>query len=133
MATRTGTVSGQRAARRGYWQAQVDAHRRSRQSQAAFCAQRGLRKGTFSFWKWKLKRDAGDAGVHEPPATVTPSFIPIRITAPAARRAVEPRPATPEGVEIELTLGSGRCLRVRGRVEPTWLLQVLRGLEAPGC
>jgi hypothetical protein len=125
-------VSGPRAERRGYWQAQVDAHRRSRQSQAAFCAQRGLRKGTFSFWKWKLKQGAG-TGAHEPPATATPSFIPIRITAPAAPRAVAPAPATSAGVEVELTLGPGRCLRVRGRVEPMWLVQVLRGLEAAGC
>jgi hypothetical protein len=132
MATRTWTVSGPRAERRGYWKAQIDAHRRSRQSQAAFCAQRGLRTGTFSFWKWKLKQGAG-GGAHEPPATITPPFIPIRITAPAARRAVEPAPVTSDGVEVELTLGPGRCLRVRGRVEPTWLAQVLRGLEAPGC
>ena len=131
MATRTWTVSGPRAERRGYWQAQIDAHRRSRQSQAAFCAQRGLRKGTFSFWKWKLKQGAG-AGAPEPPATVTPPFIPIRIT-PAAPRAVEPAAATSGGVEVELTLGPGRCLRVRGRVEPTWLVQVLRGLEAAEC
>ena len=132
MATRTWTVSGPRAERRGYWQAQVDAHRRSRQSQAAFCAQRGLRKGTFSFWKWKLKQGAG-AGAHEPPATVTPPFIPIRIPAPADRCAAEPPPPTCDGVEVELTLRPGRSLRVRGRVEPTWLVQVLRGLEAPGC
>ena len=62
-----------------------------------------------------------------------PPFIPIRITAPAAQRAVEPAPAATDGVEVELTLGPGRCLRLRGRVEPTWLVQVLRGLEAPGC
>lgn len=132
MATRTWTVAGPRAERRGYWQAQVEAHRRSRQSQAAFCAQRGLRKGTFSFWKWKLKQGAG-AGAHEPPATVTPPFIPIRIAAPAVQRAVEPAPAPRDGVEVELTLGLGRYLRVRGPVEPMWLVQVLRGLEAPGC
>jgi hypothetical protein len=132
MATRTWTVSGPRAARRGYWQAQIDAHRRSRQSQAAFCAQRGLRKGTFSFWKWKLKQSAG-AGAHEPPATGAPPFIPIRITAPAAGCAMEPPPATPDSVEIELMLRPGRCVRIRGRVDPTWLVQVVRGLEAPGC
>jgi hypothetical protein len=133
MATRTWTGSGPRAERRGFWQAQVEAHRRSRQSQAAFCAQRGLRKGTFSFWKWKLKQGAG-AGVQEAPATVTPPFIPVRmIPAPAAQRAVKPPPATRDGVEVELTLGLGRCLRVRGPVESMWLVQVLRGLEAPGC
>jgi hypothetical protein len=132
MATKTWTVSGRRAERRGYWQAQVDAHRRSRQSQAAFCAQRGLNKGTFSFWKWKLKQEAG-AGAHAPPAIVTPSFIPIRITAPRVTGTGEAMPAPADGVEIELTLGLNRCLRMRGRVDPVWLVQVLRGLEPRSC
>ena len=129
MATRTWVGSGLRSERRGYWQAQIEAHRRSGLSQVAFCARRGLRKGTFSFWKWKLKRDAG-TGAPAPPTIMTPAFIPIRMT---AAPAVEAARVTPAGVELELTLGLGRCLRVRGPVEPTWLVQVLRGLEAPGC
>jgi len=39
-------------------------------------------------------------------------------------------PATLAGVEIELALGPGRGLRVRGLVDPAWLVQVLRGIEA---
>jgi hypothetical protein len=132
MATRTRGVAGRRSERRGYWQAQIEAHRRSGLSQVAFCARHGLRKGTFSFWKWKLKRDAGKRGP-TPPTSMSPAFIPIRITASPEPRAGEAALVTPAGVEVELTLGLGRCLRVRGRVEPTWLVQVLRGLEAPGC
>jgi hypothetical protein len=45
---------------RRYWQAQVEAQRRSGLSQAAFCRRQGFPKGTFDFWKWKLTQEAGD-------------------------------------------------------------------------
>jgi hypothetical protein len=126
-----------RSARRAYWRRHVDAHRRSGLSQVAFCAQRGLRKGTLSFWKWKFAREARQASrrpdatgtPRTPPATVTPRFIPIHVAAPRAPRALAGPSTIPDGVEIELTLGPGRGLRVRGRVEPAWLVQVLRGIE----
>jgi hypothetical protein len=38
----------------------------------------------------------------------------------------------PDG-EVVIVLGRARRVRVRGRVDPTWLVQVLRGLEARGC
>jgi hypothetical protein len=132
MATRTRGGAGRRSERRSYWQAQIEAHHRSGLSQVAFCARHGLRTGTFSFWKWQLKRGAGTGG-HPPPTILTPAFIPIRVTTAPEPRGGEAARVTPAGVELELTLGLGRCLRVRGPVEPTWLVQVLRGLEAPGC
>jgi hypothetical protein len=55
-----GPASGSGA---GTAKSRIEAHRRRRQSLAAFCAQRGLRKRTFSFWKWKLKQEAL-AGIH---------------------------------------------------------------------
>ena len=55
-AGRAGPVSSPRRSR-AYWQAQVEAHQRSELSQIAFCRQRRLREGTFSFWKWKLTRE----------------------------------------------------------------------------
>ena len=131
----TRVVPAAGAARRRYWQAQVEAQRRSGLSQAAFCRRRGFPKGTFGFWKWKLRREAGrtpDRGVAlTPRPTGTPSFVPIQITAVQRPCAVEPVPA-PDG-EIEIALGDGRHVRMRGRVEPAWLVQVLRGLEAPRC
>jgi hypothetical protein len=134
MATRIRDMAGRRSARRGYWQAQIEAHRGSGLSQVAFCARHGLRKGTFSFWKWKLTRDAGPslgrAGSLATRAGTTPAFVPIQLAATegpgdAAARA-------PDG-EVEITLGRDRRVRVRGRVDPVWLVQVLHGLEAAGC
>jgi hypothetical protein len=123
-----------RSARRAYWRRQVDGHRRSGLSQVAFCAQRGLRKGTLSFWKWKFAREARQAprpdATGPPPAIVTPRFIPIHVAASRAPRAAAGPATTPDGVEIELTLGPRHALRVRGRVDPAWLVQVLRGIAA---
>lgn len=121
-----------RSARRAYWRRHVEAHRRSGLSQAAFCAQRGLRKGTLSFWKWKFAREARQAAGPDAtstlPAAATPRFIPIHVA--ASRAPYDGQSTTSDDIEIELTLGPGHGLRVRGRVEPAWLVQVLRGLEA---
>lgn len=131
----TGVGPATGSARRRYWQAQVEAQRRSGLSQAAFCRRRGFRKGTFGFWKWKLTREAdgdrrhGVALMTHP--TGPPSFVPIQIPPALGPRAREPV-RTPEG-EIEIAFGDGRSVRVRGCVDPAWLLQVLRGLEAPRC
>ena len=101
----------------------------------AFCRRRGLRKGTFSFWKWKVTHDAGArrgrrAALTLPP-TEGPTFVPIQITAPRAAAAVTaPRDG---GGEIEITLSHARLVRVRGPVDPAWLMAVLRGVEALGC
>ena len=127
----TGVVPAGGAARRRYWQAQVEAQRRSGLSQAAFCRRRGFPKGTFGFWKWKLRREAGRSphrGVAVTPRTIeTPSFVPIQITPIQEPRAVEPGP------EIEIAFGDGWCVRVRGRVDAAWLVQVVRGLEEKSC
>jgi hypothetical protein len=131
MATRIRGRAGPRSARRGYWQAQIEAHRGSGLSQVAFCARHGLRKGTFSFWKWKLTRDAGAGLGHAATrAGMPPAFVPIQITAGEGPcRAAVP---APDG-EVEITLGRDWRVRVRGCVDPAWLVQVLHGLEAPGC
>jgi hypothetical protein len=134
MATRVRGSAGPRSARRGYWQAQIEAHRGSGLSQVAFCARHGLRKGTFSFWKWKLTRDAGPSlgRVERRPtrAGTTPAFVPIQIT--AAESPGDAGARVPDG-EVEITLGRDRRVRVRGRVDPVWLVRVLHGLEASEC
>ncbi|MBI5628771.1 MAG: hypothetical protein HY953_07610 [Candidatus Rokubacteria bacterium] len=133
MATTTRVEPFPGSARRRYWRAQVEAHRPNGLSQAAFCARQDLRKGTFTFWKWKVTREAG-AGPGRGGALATrsaeaPAFVPIQITAGRAPRAAE---AAPDG-EVEIALGPDRCVRVRGRVDPAWLVQGLRGIEALGC
>jgi hypothetical protein len=134
MATTTRVVPATGSARR-YWQAQVEAQRRSGLSQAAFCRRRGFPKGTFGFWKWKLTHEAG-RGPNRRAAAVTrpsavPSFVPIQITSGQGPRIGEPVPV-PDG-EVEIAFADGRSVRVRGRVDAAWLVQVLRGIEAPPC
>jgi hypothetical protein len=134
MATGERAGSVPRSARRAYWRRQVDAHRRSGLSQVAFCAQRGLCKGTLSFWKWKFAREAGLASHRNltgPARTASaPPFVPVQLAALKSAREMPTPSATLAGVEIELALGSGRGLRVRGRVDAAWLVQVLRGIAA---
>ena len=129
-ADRGGRVSSRRRSQE-YWQGQVEAHRRSGLSQVAFCRRRGLRKGTFSFWKWKLTREAraGRGPAIAGRSAATSAFVPIQLAARPEPVAV----TAGAGGEIEITLGRDRCVRVRGPVDPTWLLAVLRGVEALGC
>jgi len=134
MATMNGTGPRRRSARRGYWQGQVEAQRRSGLSRALFCARRGLRPSTFSFWKWKLAHAARPGpGVAGPKRSVpTPAFVPVRVTSGPVPLGAAAGRLAPDG-EVVIVLGRARRVRVRGRVDPTWLVQVLRGLEARGC
>jgi hypothetical protein len=135
MARATTRVVPAMGSARRYWQAQVEAQRRSGLSQAAFCRRRGFPKGTFGFWKWKLTHEAGGGPGRRATVvtrrTVAPAFVPIQITPVQGPRTVEPVPVPDR--EIEIAFGDGRSMRVRGRVDPAWLVQVLRGLEAPRC
>jgi len=124
-------VSSLRQPRREHWRALLEAQRRSGLGLAAFCRRRGLRKGTLSFWKWKLAREA-EAGTGR---AAMASFVPIQLA------AVPPRPREPRATagmlaelgELEIALTDGRLVRVRGRVEPLWLAVVLRAIEAREC
>ena len=131
MTTRGGVpVSSPRQSRREHWRALLEAQQRSGLSLAAFCRRRDVRTGTLSFWKWKLAREAEAGAGRGTPA----AFVPIQLAVPP--RAQEPRaPAAPrvDLGEVEITLGAGRCVRVRGRVDPAWLAAVLREIEGRGC
>ena len=123
-------VSSPRQPRREHWRALLEAQRRSGLGLAAFCRRRGLRKGTLSFWKWKLAREVeASAG-----RGATASFVPIQITVPSRSREPGAPPATLADLgELEIALTDGRLVRVRGRVDPRWLAAVLREAEAREC
>ena len=133
-ARRAGPVSSPRRSRE-YWHAQVEAHRRSGLSQVAFCRRHGLRKGTFSFWKWKVTSTAGVGHGRRAALALRsaerPAFVPIQITAPRTTAGLTTR--RDGGGEIEITLGRDRLVRVRGPVDPAWLMAVLRGVAALEC
>jgi hypothetical protein len=90
MATARQAGSSARSGRRAYWQRQVEAHRRSGLTQADFCAQKGLRKGTLSFWKWKLAREARSAPRPDAPRPRRTRMRPVNPT--RGLRAIEEDP-----------------------------------------
>ena len=127
--TRAVAAPTARGSRRAYWRALLAAHRRSGLSLAAFCHQRDLRKGTLSFWRWKF---AQEAGVAAPPPPL--AFVPIQLASSrSSPDAAAPVAARDGAGELEIALGPGRCVRVRGQVDAAWLGQVLRAVEALGC
>jgi hypothetical protein len=93
---------------------------------------------TLSFWKWKLAREAGGgpgraADLPARPAA-PPTFVPIQLGSPRAPRAVGESTAERDGAgEVEIALGRRGLVRVHGRVDPAWLVAVVRGLEGLGC
>jgi hypothetical protein len=120
--------------RREYWRALVEEHRRSGLSLAEFCRQRGIPRGSLSCWKHKLSRERkpGTAAAPSPPGR--PVFVPVRIAPPRLPAlAADPKgPVRGDGA-LDIVLGRGRLVRVRGPVDVQWLGRVVQALEAGGC
>lgn len=123
--------------RREHWRALLEAQQRSGLNLAAFCRRRGLRKGTLSFWKWKLRHEAAVGGRRAAPAggrTGPVKFVPIQLTArPGASEPAPPAAPRAELTELEIALANGRLVRIRGGVALSQLAAVLRTVEALGC
>jgi hypothetical protein len=126
------------ASRRDYWRTLLEECHRSGLPQGEFCRRRGIPPGTLSCWKHKLAHECEPAAR---PAASDPirqaaraAFLPVRITAgrPPSTTAVTGT-LTAAGVEIEITLGHDRLVRVRGRVDPQWLRQAILTLGRLGC
>jgi hypothetical protein len=124
--------------RREYWRAVVEACRRSGLRQVEFCRRRGIPPGTLSFWKHTLSREGGP--VARPAASVAarraavPAFMPVRIASPRPLGVEATNgSSTAWAGEIEIAMGSGRLVRVRGRVDAACLRQVIRTLGSIRC
>ncbi len=129
--SRSVPVAAPVTSRREHWRTILDDWRRSGLRQTEFCQRRGIAPGTLAWWKHTLGREPGPALPLSPRPL---AFVPLRIT--AARPVLETTPrgrlATAEG-ELEIALGHGRRVRVRGRVDPQWLGQVIHALRGTGC
>jgi hypothetical protein len=130
-----GSASSSPTARWAQWRAVVAACQRSGLSQVEFCRRRGIAPGTLAFWKYTLKHAAA-VGPRPPaagaqPAPTAPAFLPVRVVPALA----SPPPSEPlaEAGAVEIVLATGRLVRVRGRVDPAWLGQLVRALDAAPC
>lgn len=88
----------------GQWQHLIEQQATSGLSQEAFCASQGLAKGTFQYWKRRLRRGAL-TGRSQAPTDVL--FTPLP---DMGMRHAQP---SRDGWLIELDLGNGMCLRLR--------------------
>ena len=130
-----GGEPGRRATtpRREYWRALIEECRRSGVSQAEFCRRRDVPPGTLGYWKCILARERprGRSAVRS--GLKPPAFLPVRITVPPPHPDGEPEAPVDAGGELEIVLGHGRRIRVRGRVDTEWLGQVVAVLDVPRC
>jgi hypothetical protein len=94
-----------------------------------------VRPGTFAFWKHTLAHEARAVRPGpKVPDVIPPAFLPVRVVARPRPRDEHPLPTAPmPSAEIEIVLEGRRRVRVRGRVDPAWLGDVLRTVEALGC
>jgi len=89
------------------WRRLIEAQAASGLSQSAFCAQQGLSRATFGYWKRKLRQAESAQGPAGGSETHASDWIDVSAllgggAAPAGG-----------GWQIELDLGNGLCLRLR--------------------
>lgn len=91
----------------------------------AFCDQRGLSIGSFSYWRYRIRRlDGSAAAPAKAPASTRrkQAFIPVRLSTSSIRPAA-----------IEVVLRGGRCLRVAKGADEALLRMVIGVLEETPC
>lgn len=126
--------------RQSYWEDVVRRWKESDRSVRDHCRAEGLRESAFYFWRRKLERPGRPSGtVGQSPAKAsrrlsesrrgTPSFLPVRVTAPVSE---SPGPAeAARGVEI--VLRQGGMVRVPVGFDRQTLADVLAVLEVRSC
>jgi hypothetical protein len=97
---KTETSGGAMRRTRRQWSALIEQYAQSAQTQTAFCASRGLPISSFT----SALRRARESGEDVAPAD---AFVPMHVD-----RVVQPTPSS--AWDVELTLGAGIVLRIRG-------------------
>lgn len=103
-----------------YWSDLVSAWGQSGLSQVEFCRMRGIKAGTFAWWKRQFGKPAGDL---------------------AKRRGQQPRPPAARFVEVrlpaasplptyEVVLARGRSVRVPAEFDPQVLSRLITAVES---
>lgn len=92
----------------------------------AFCDQRGLSIGSFSYWRYRIRRLDGLAAAAPAKAPAStrrkPAFIPVRLSA----SSIHP-------TAIEVVLRGGQTLKVAKGADEALLRMVIGVLEGTPC
>jgi transposase-like protein len=114
---RAGRGKRRNRAREQFWLEVFKHFADSGRSIRSFCMSRGLSEPSFYFWRRRLAGRDGAAGSEQGPAPAPPMFLPVRIAGAATGR-------------MEVVLGRGRRIRLRGPVDRMALAEVVRTLES---
>ncbi len=101
-----------------FWRRMVRKHAGSGLRVRAWCRRHGQRESAFYWWRAELVRR--DAAGREERGAASPAFVPVHITDDAGGGC---------GAAIEIALGSGRLVRIRGPVDRQTLADVVAVLE----
>ncbi len=119
-----------------YWRDRSEDWESSGQTQADFCAERGLSLPAFRWWRWKLKQeDSGSTNSLAPEEGSGMRLVPVRIV-DAEAQSPTPLPCSvsaQQSLAFEVLLESGTCIRVPRDFDAEALSRLLRTLEAVGC
>jgi len=112
-----------RAKRRGAaeWEALIGRWERGGLSQAGFCEREGVELSTFRYWRWRLRREGGEA-----PLPVGGRLVAVR---------VREEPAVPSASAmsgLRLTLPSGLGIEVGRGFDEATLRRLLAALGTCG-
>lgn len=117
-----------------YWRDRSEDWESSGQTQADFCAERGLSLPAFRWWRWKLKQEGSGSTrsrVREEGGGMR--LVPVRVVAAKAQSPTSVPCSVPPASAFEVLLESGTCIRVPGDFDAEALSRLLRTLEAVRC
>jgi transposase len=101
------------------WAELVGGWERSGLSQAEFCRRRGIKLGSFGWWKRQLRRPAGDAPARRGrPPKASKRFVEVRLTGASSTSM------------YEVVLAGGRSVRVPSRFDPQTLSRLIAAVES---
>jgi len=111
-----------RRANRDEWQKRIERWSDSGLSAEQFAAETGINAGTLQFWKYKLRKQRGDA---------SPRRAPRNVPAPIVSSLVEVRPVNVAAdSRFEIELNNGRRLRLPATFDPDAVKTLVAVLEA---
>ena len=114
------------AAKEQYWREVIDGWRRGGGSVRQWCSQRQISEPSFYSWRQTLAKRDAVAGPKQPPRRRvrrkrTPAaMIPVEIVPPSSQQQLAP---------LEITLGGGIHLLVRGHCQSALLREALAALR----